>query len=122
SVDLSSPTGCWRCSRRRPETRRRMLDFRGSAIAVAYIIAAILFIFGLKHLSSPATARAGNRLAALGMLIALVATLLDQQIVSFWLIAAGTALGAAIGIYFARTVQMTAMRQMVALFNGMGGA
>ena len=99
-----------------------MLDFRESAIALAYIVAAVLFIFGLKHLSSPATARAGNRLAALGMLIALVATLLDRQIVSFWMIAAGTALGAAIGIYFARTVQMTAMPQMVALFNGMGGA
>ena len=99
-----------------------MLDFRESAIAIAYIVAAVLFIFGLKHLSSPATARAGNRLAALGMLIALVATLLDRQIVSFWMIAAGTALGAAIGIYFARTVQMTAMPQMVALFNGMGGA
>ena len=98
-----------------------MLDFHESAIALAYIVAAVLFIFGLKHLSSPATARAGNRLAALGMLIALGATLLDRQIISFWLIAAGTILGAAIGIYFARTVQMTAMPQMVALFNGMGG-
>jgi H+-translocating NAD(P) transhydrogenase subunit beta len=55
------------------------------------------------------------------MLIALGATLLDRQIISFWLIAAGTIVGAAIGIYFARTVQMTAMPQMVALFNGMGG-
>jgi NAD(P) transhydrogenase subunit beta len=98
-----------------------MLDFHESAIAVAYIVAAVLFIFGLKQLSSPATARAGNRLAALGMLIALGATLLDRQIISFWLIAAGTILGAAIGVYFARTVQMTAMPQMVALFNGMGG-
>ena len=98
-----------------------MLDFHESAIAIAYIVAAVLFIFGLKQLSSPATARAGNRLAALGMLIALGATLLDRQIISFWLIAAGTILGAAIGIYFARTVQMTAMPQMVALFNGMGG-
>ena len=48
-----------------------MLDFHDSAIAVAYIVAAVLFIFGLKQLSSPATARAGNRLAALGMFIAL---------------------------------------------------
>jgi NAD(P) transhydrogenase subunit beta len=99
-----------------------MLDFHDSVIAVAYIVAAVLFIFGLKHLSSPATARAGNRLAALGMLIALGATLFDRQIISFWMIAAGTLLGAVIGIYFARTVQMTAMPQMVALFNGMGGA
>ena len=98
-----------------------MLDLHDSAIAVAYIVAAVMFIFGLKQLSSPATARAGNRLAALGMFIALGATLLDRQIISYWLIAAGTILGAAIGIYFARTVQMTAMPQMVALFNGMGG-
>jgi NAD(P) transhydrogenase subunit beta len=98
-----------------------MLDARQSGIAIAYIIAAVLFIFGLKRLSSPATARSGNRLAAIGMAIALVATLLDRQIVSFWIIAAGTLVGAAIGIYFGRTVQMTAMPQMVALFNGMGG-
>jgi NAD(P) transhydrogenase subunit beta len=98
-----------------------MLDARDSAIAIAYIIAAILFIFGLKRLSPPSTARSGNQLAAVGMLLALVATLLDRQIVSFWIIAAGTLIGAAIGVYFARTVQMTAMPQMVALFNGMGG-
>ena len=91
-------------------------------IAVSYIVAAVLFIFGLKELSSPSTARAGNRLAAIGMAIALAATLLDRQIVSFWTIAIGTAIGAAMGIYFGRTVQMTAMPQMVALFNGMGGA
>ncbi|HEX2602606.1 MAG TPA: NAD(P)(+) transhydrogenase (Re/Si-specific) subunit beta [Gemmatimonadaceae bacterium] len=99
-----------------------MLDLRASVIAVSYIVAAILFIFGLKQLSSPATARAGNRLAAIGMLLALVATLIDRQIVSYWTIAIGTLVGAVIGIYFARTVQMTAMPQMVALFNGMGGA
>jgi NAD(P) transhydrogenase subunit beta len=99
-----------------------MLDARESGIAIAYIVAAVLFILGLKRLSSPATARSGNRLAAVGMLVALTATLLDRQIVSFWIIAAGTLLGAAIGVYFARSVQMTAMPQMVALFNGMGGA
>ncbi|MEJ7760956.1 MAG: NAD(P)(+) transhydrogenase (Re/Si-specific) subunit beta [Gemmatimonadaceae bacterium] len=99
-----------------------MTDYRGSAIAISYIVAAVLFIFGLKRLSSPATARSGNRVAAAGMALALGATLLDQQILSFWSIATGTLLGAAIGTYFARTVQMTAMPQMVALFNGMGGA
>jgi NAD(P) transhydrogenase subunit beta len=98
-----------------------MLDVRESVIALSYIIAAVLFIFGLKQLSSPSTARAGNRLAAIGMLIALGATLVDRQIVSFWTIAIGTLIGAVIGIYFGRTVQMTAMPQMVALFNGMGG-
>jgi NAD(P) transhydrogenase subunit beta len=98
-----------------------MLDVRESGIAIAYIVAAVLFIFGLKRLSSPATARSGNQLAAIGMVLALAATLFDRQIISFWIIAAGTLVGAAIGIYFARTVQMTAMPQMVALFNGMGG-
>jgi len=99
-----------------------MLDFRASVIAVSYIVAAVMFIFGLKRLSSPATARSGNRLAAGGMALALGVTLLDRQIVSFWTIAIGTLIGAVMGIYFARTVQMTAMPQMVALFNGMGGA
>jgi NAD(P) transhydrogenase subunit beta len=99
-----------------------MLDARDSVIAVAYVVAAIFFIFGLKRLSSPATARSGNQLAALGMVLALAATLLDRQILSFWTIGIGTLVGAAIGTYFARTVQMTAMPQMVALFNGMGGA
>jgi len=99
-----------------------VLDLRGSVIALSYIVAAVLFIFGLKQLSSPATARSGNRLAAIGMALALAATLLDRQIISFWTIAVGTLIGAAMGIYFGRTVQMTAMPQMVALFNGMGGA
>jgi len=99
-----------------------MLDFRASVIAVSYIVAAILFIFGLKQLSSPATARSGNRLAAVGMTLALLATLVDRQILSYWTIALGMVIGAVMGIYFARTVQMTAMPQMVALFNGMGGA
>jgi NAD(P) transhydrogenase subunit beta len=98
-----------------------MLDVRASVIAVSYIVAAVLFIFGLKQLSSPGTARAGNRTAAIGMALALAATLLDRQIVSFWTIAIGTLIGAIVGIYFGRTVQMTAMPQMVALFNGMGG-
>ena len=99
-----------------------MLDARDSIIAVAYIVSAVLFIFGLKRLSSPATARSGNQLAAFGMVLALAATLLDRQILSFWTIGVGTLVGAVIGTYFARTVQMTAMPQMVALFNGMGGA
>lgn len=99
-----------------------MLDLRASVIAVSYIVASVLFIFGLKQLSSPSTARSGNRLAAIGMALALAATLIDRQIISFWTIAIGTLIGAAMGIYFGRTVQMTAMPQMVALFNGMGGA
>src|SRR5256714_3025882 len=120
----SSPTACSRCSRsaKRRRRKKRMTDIRDAVIAVSYIVAAVLFIFGLKQLSSPSTARAGNRLAAIGMALALAATLLDRQIISFWTIAIGTLIGAAVGIYFGRTVQMTAMPQMVALFNGMGGA
>src|SRR5215212_5467673 len=99
-------------------TLLRILGF----IAVAYIVSAVFFIFGLKRLSSPATARSGNQLAAFGMMLALAATLLDRQILSFGMIAIGMLVGALVGTYFARTVQMTAMPQMVALFNGMGGA
>jgi NAD(P) transhydrogenase subunit beta len=99
-----------------------MADLRGSAISLSYIVAAVLFILGLRHLSSPKTARSGNRLAAIGMALAFVATLLDKQIVSFAGIVAGVLLGAAIGVFFARRVPMTAMPQMVALFNGAGGA
>jgi NAD(P) transhydrogenase subunit beta len=99
-----------------------MLDLRASVIAISYIVAAVLFIFGLKRMTSPSTARSGNRLAAVGMALALIATLLDRQIVSYWTIALGTLIGGVMGVYFARTVQMTAMPQMVALFNGMGGA
>lgn len=97
-------------------------EMRHAAMQASYVVAALLFIFGLKSLSSPATARTGNRLAAIGMAIALSATLLDREIVSYWTIIGGTAVGAAVGIYFGRTVAMTAMPQMVALFNGAGGA
>jgi H+-translocating NAD(P) transhydrogenase subunit beta len=86
-----------------------------------YIAAAILFIVGIKRLSHPATARSGNSLASVGMLIAIVATLLDREIVDYWQIAVGVAVGAVVGIVSARAVKMTAMPQMVALFNGVGG-
>jgi NAD(P) transhydrogenase subunit beta len=97
-------------------------DLRALVIDVSYFIAAILFILGLKQLSSPATARAGNRLAAIAMTIAVAVTLLDRSLLSFWSIGIGMLIGAAIGVYFARTVKMTDMPQMVALFNGAGGA
>jgi H+-translocating NAD(P) transhydrogenase subunit beta len=95
---------------------------RFTVMSLSYVVASLLFIFGLRQLSHPRSARSGNRLAAAGMTIALLATLLDRGIVSYLEIAIGTAIGAAIGIYSARRVQMTAMPQMVALFNGMGGA
>ena len=97
------------------------MDYRGAAISSSYIVATLLFILGLKQLSSPRTARAGNRLVAIGMALALSVTLFDRQILSFWTIAIGTVLGAIFGIVAARRVKMTAMPQMVALFNGAGG-
>jgi NAD(P) transhydrogenase subunit beta len=98
-----------------------ILDPRESIIAVCYIVASVLLIFGLKRLSSPATARSGNQLAAVGVLLALAVTLLDRQIISYWELAVGIAIGAFVGIYSARKVQMTAMPQMVGLLNGLGG-
>lgn len=86
-----------------------------------YIVAAALFIVGLRRLSSPATARSGNQLAAAGMLLAVIVTLADRQIVSYPAIVAGLVLGAAVGAFLARRVEMTDMPQLVALFNGFGG-
>ncbi len=88
---------------------------------LAYLVAAVLFIFGLKNLSSPKTARRGNLLAAIGMLLAIIVTLLDRAIVDFTFIIAGVIVGGAIGAVSAKRVQMTAMPQMVGIFNGFGG-
>jgi len=89
---------------------------------LGYVVASGLFIFGLKMLGSPATARRGNMFSALGMLVAIVAALLDQGIVDFTWIVAGMLVGGAIGAVAARAVAMTSMPEMVALFNGLGGA
>ncbi len=91
-------------------------------INLAYILASVLFILGLKGLSHPRTAVRGNLTGALGMFIAIVATLLDKNIISFEYILLGAVLGSAAGAIFALKVKMTAMPQMVALFNGFGGA
>jgi NAD(P) transhydrogenase subunit beta len=91
-------------------------------IQVAYLVAAVLFIVGLKMLSSPRSAPRGNWLAALGMLVAVVATLAESEVVDFRWVAAGAAIGAAAGAFVALRVAMTAMPQMVALLNGLGGA
>lgn len=90
-------------------------------IETAYIVAALLFAIGLKLLSSPETARRGNLLSAVGMLIAVVATLFNQTILSYELIAVGMLVGAIIGTLAARLVAMTSMPEMVALLNGFGG-
>ncbi len=89
---------------------------------VAYIVAAVLFIIGLKRLGSPATARNGNRTASMAMLLAVVATVVGNDIASWEWIIGGLIVGAAIGTYAARKVEMTAMPQLVAIFNGFGGA
>ena len=87
-----------------------------------YILASVLFILGLKRLGHPSTARTGNRMAAVAMLIAVVVTLIDRQIVQVPWIIAGIIIGATVGAILARRVQMTAMPQLVAVFNGFGGA
>ena len=86
-----------------------------------YLIAAVLFIIGLKRLTSPATARTGNQYASVGMLLAIVVTLFDAGIIGYGAIVAGLVVGGAIGAYLARRVAMTAMPELVAAFNGFGG-
>ena len=90
-------------------------------IAVLYIIAFGLFIYGLSGLTGPKTAVRGNRIAAVGMAVAIVATLLVDDLSNIVLIAAGIAIGTLVGVPAARQVKMTQMPQMVALFNGVGG-
>jgi NAD(P) transhydrogenase subunit beta len=90
-------------------------------VMLLYLVAAVCFIVGLKRLSSPATARSGNAVASVGMLLAIVATLVFGRILSFQLIIVGVVIGSAVGAVFARTVKMTGMPQMVALLNGFGG-
>ena len=88
---------------------------------VLYIVAFALFIYGLSGLTGPRTAVRGNRIAAVGMAIAVIATLLARGEGNWALIVIGVAIGAAVGVPAARRVKMTAMPQMVALFNGVGG-
>lgn len=88
---------------------------------LVYLVSSVLFIFGIKNLGSPKTARKGNQLASIGMLLAVVVTLFDRQIVSYEYIIIGLAAGTLIGALMATKVQMTGMPQMVGLLNGFGG-
>ncbi|HET8864097.1 MAG TPA: NAD(P)(+) transhydrogenase (Re/Si-specific) subunit beta [Gracilimonas sp.] len=97
------------------------LPYLPDTIQIIYLIATFFFIRGLKLLNSPATARKGNQLAALGMFIGIVVTLFDQQIISFEWIIAGILIGGLIGAVLAKKVAMTAMPELVAVFNGFGG-
>jgi NAD(P) transhydrogenase subunit beta len=90
-------------------------------INFAYLVASIFFVFGLKGLTHPRTAVRGNLYGALGMLIAVVVTLLDQQVVSVEYVLYGVIVGSLIGVVLAMRISMTAMPEMVALFNGFGG-
>ncbi|MGA2176493.1 MAG: NAD(P)(+) transhydrogenase (Re/Si-specific) subunit beta [Verrucomicrobiota bacterium] len=95
---------------------------RTSVPQAAYLAASLLFIFGLKRLSSPRSARSGNLLAAIGMALALGGTFLLPGMGHFGLILLAIGIGTAPGWLLAKRVKMTAMPQMVSLFNGMGGA
>ena len=94
--------------------------------SIGYLIAAALFIFGLKKLGHPRTAPKGNQLGAMGMLVAVVTTILDMQLAEgdaeWTLILAGLIIGSLIGYWMAVKVEMTGMPELVALFNGFGGA
>jgi len=92
-----------------------------TVIRLVYLASAVLFMLGLKRMSSPATARQGNLLSIIGMALALAATLASGGL-DFRLIIAGLAVGAVIGAVAAIRVEMTSMPEMVALFNGCGGA
>ena len=90
-------------------------------VELSYLFSSVLFVVGLKRLQSPATARGGNQLAALAMLIAIVATLVENQVLTWTGIVAGMVLGSLIGGVAARRVKMTDMPQLVGIFNGFGG-
>ena len=90
-------------------------------VDAAYLVAAVLFILGLKGLSHPRSAVRGNMMGALGMLLAIVVTLVDAEVMNWVWIVAGIAAGSVIGAALALTIKMTAMPQLVGLFNGFGG-
>jgi NAD(P) transhydrogenase subunit beta len=92
-----------------------------NVVRIAYIVAFSLFIFGIKQGTHPTTAKRGNLIAAVGMAVAVAATLAQNVIGNWGLIALGVAIGATVGVVASRRVQMTAMPQMVALYNGVGG-
>ncbi|MEM7136650.1 MAG: NAD(P)(+) transhydrogenase (Re/Si-specific) subunit beta [Myxococcota bacterium] len=94
---------------------------RSTVVPVIYLVSTVLFIFGIKQLAKVKTARRGNTIAAVGMLFAIVGALLELGIVDYRWIGGGLIVGAIIGAIFAVRVQMTAMPEMVALFNGFGG-
>ena len=94
---------------------------QGALLNLVYLVASVLFILGIKGLTHPRTAVRGNLLSAVGMLIAVVVTLLANEIVGLPIVIAGLVVGAAVGTVLAARIPMTAMPQLVAMFNGFGG-
>ena len=92
-----------------------------SFINICYLVAAVLFILGIKGMTSPKTAVRGNRMSSIAMLIAVVAALFEHQVVTYWYILIGLLIGSGVGTFLARRVQMTSMPEMVAALNGFGG-
>jgi H+-translocating NAD(P) transhydrogenase subunit beta len=97
------------------------MSMGADATRLAYLVTIVTFILALRFLSSPAHARRGNQIGAVGMLIAIVVTFSQKSVLSYWEIAVGMVVGGGFGAFAARKVKMTAMPQMVALFNGVGG-
>ncbi len=93
----------------------------GIVIEITYLISSIFFIFGIKYLSSPKTARKGNLYAAIGMFLAIIITLFDRQVLTFEWILVGVIIGSAAGTIMAMKIPMTGMPQMVGMLNGFGG-
>lgn len=91
------------------------------AIEITYLVSSVFFIFGIKFLSSPKTARRGNLFAAIGMFMAIAATLLDQEVLTFEWIIIGALIGSLVGVLLAFKTPMTGMPQMVGMLNGFGG-
>src|SRR5919112_2053964 len=136
-----SPIGCSRCSGGSRSPRRRPTEPRAEALdqelllalaRIAWLIGAVGFVLGLIQMNSPATARNGNIVSAAGMAIAIAATAVylllrptpaegSSGSVGWIIIAAGLLIGGGLGLYTARTVKMTAMPQLVSLFNAVGG-
>src|SRR5207253_5243522 len=92
-----------------------------NASNLLYLLTIVTFILALRFLSNPAHARRGNQIGAAGMLLAIVVTWIKTGGTSWWALALGMAIGGGFGAFAARRVRMTAMPQMVALFNGVGG-
>src|SRR3989337_4296379 len=91
------------------------------SIEITYLVSSILFIYGIKMLSSPKTARKGNLYAAIGMFLAIAATLVDKNVLTYEWIIIGAIIGSLVGALLAFKTPMTGMPQMVGLLNGFGG-